>query len=198
MSGLDPFRWAAAGVGRTLATERNLKIHWVSALAVMMVCMALELETWARVALWSFTALVISAELFNSALESAIDGATRERTPWARDAKDAAAGAVLVLAVGAVLALTTVVASHRATVAASGGAILRTVTWGLPASAALGGLLFAPVGRSARLALAALAAIAFGPLVLSTRDPASAAIGVGLIGIAALSRLATTAPPRKE
>ena len=46
---------------------------------------------------------VISAELINTAIEKAVDTATKEISPTAKFAKDVAAGAVLVVAVGALL-----------------------------------------------------------------------------------------------
>ena len=46
---------------------------------------------------------VISLEMVNSALERICDGITKERKPWIRDAKDAAAGAVLTSAIGSVI-----------------------------------------------------------------------------------------------
>lgn len=48
-------------------------------------------------------ALVLAAELFNTALESALDGLHPESAEFVRLAKDCAAGAVLVLSCGAVL-----------------------------------------------------------------------------------------------
>jgi diacylglycerol kinase len=48
-------------------------------------------------------ALVWAAELFNTALEAAIDLASPNLHPLAKAGKDAAAGAVLVTAIGAIL-----------------------------------------------------------------------------------------------
>jgi diacylglycerol kinase (ATP) len=47
--------------------------------------------------------IVLSAELFNTALEAAIDRASPEHHPLAKVAKDTAAGAVLISAIGAVI-----------------------------------------------------------------------------------------------
>ena len=47
--------------------------------------------------------LVLASELINTAIEKAVDLATEERHPLAKAAKDAAAGAVLLFAVGAVV-----------------------------------------------------------------------------------------------
>lgn len=49
------------------------------------------------------TTLVIALELVNTAVEACVDLVTREMHPLARTAKDVAAGAVLVGAVGSIL-----------------------------------------------------------------------------------------------
>lgn len=50
------------------------------------------------------SALVIGAELVNTAIENAVDLETKEYNEYAKRAKDAASGAVLVCAIGAVAA----------------------------------------------------------------------------------------------
>ena len=57
---------------------------------------------WAVLAVAS--ALVIGAELVNTAIENAVDLETKEYNEYAKRAKDAASGAVLVCAIGAVAA----------------------------------------------------------------------------------------------
>jgi undecaprenol kinase len=56
---------------------------------------------WALVALCA--ALVLAAELINTALERVLDGLHPERAEFVREAKDCAAGAVLVISLGSVL-----------------------------------------------------------------------------------------------
>lgn len=56
---------------------------------------------WAAVVLAS--GLVLSAEMGNTAIEAAVNLATKERRPEAKIAKDAAAGGVLVAAVAAAI-----------------------------------------------------------------------------------------------
>ncbi|MDR1805555.1 MAG: diacylglycerol kinase family protein [Clostridium sp.] len=102
---LNSFRFAARGIIRTVKTERNFRIH--------LVCMAymyaylglydwftLSREAWAL--LFAVNALVLAAEVFNTAIEALTDLATRRKHPLAAVAKDCAAGAVLVCAIGAV------------------------------------------------------------------------------------------------
>ena len=47
--------------------------------------------------------VVLSAELFNTALEATLDRVSREEHPLAKVGKDVAAGAALICAVGAVI-----------------------------------------------------------------------------------------------
>lgn len=100
---LNSFRWAWRGFVRCLATERNLRIHLTAAvLAVWLggVCRLTRAE-WAL--LWLTIGAVIAAEVFNSAIEGLVDLNCPRPDPRAGRIKDAAAAAVLVLAVAAVL-----------------------------------------------------------------------------------------------
>lgn len=198
MSALDPFRWAAAGVARTLATERHVRIHWIAATAVMLVLSAVDFGAGARLALWAFTALVIAAELLNSAIERTIDGICSERTAWARDAKDAAAGAVLVLAVFAASALAVVLVARWDVVQSSGPAVVRTLVFGGPMLVALGFVLFRAASPRALIVAGALGAAGAGPLLARTHDRASVLLAVSLILVATVSRLREQAHRRTE
>jgi diacylglycerol kinase (ATP) len=88
---------------KEVAGERNMRLHLLAGVAVGLVGTELPLPLASRLALHLCTALVIGAEAFNSALEALVDLQTTELHPLARRAKDVAAGAVLALAIGAVL-----------------------------------------------------------------------------------------------
>jgi diacylglycerol kinase (ATP) len=97
---LRSLTWALRGVRQSTRTQANLRIQWVMAGS------ALALSFWlgapiAPIALAS--ALVIALELLNTALEGVVDLASPAPHPLARQAKDAAAGAVLVASFFAVL-----------------------------------------------------------------------------------------------
>ncbi|MDR1559704.1 MAG: diacylglycerol kinase family protein [Clostridiales bacterium] len=96
------FKYALSGIVETLKNERNFKIHLYAA-----VC-ALGLAIWLKISVIEFIcvsisiAMVLSAELINTAIESVVDlFAGEEIHPLAKAAKDAAAGAVLITAVNA-------------------------------------------------------------------------------------------------
>lgn len=100
---LKGFAYAAAGIAHGF-TERNFRVHicavcFVSWFAVRFY--ELTRAEWA--ALLLTFASVISAELFNTALERLCDKVSPERDDLIRRCKDCAAGAVLVCAVIAVV-----------------------------------------------------------------------------------------------
>lgn len=97
------FRFAFAGIARTVRFERNMRIHLCVAALAIVLGAVLRIEAWAWCAVVICIAAVLAAECFNTALEAAVDLATEEVQPLARIAKDCAAGAVAVLAVGSVV-----------------------------------------------------------------------------------------------
>ena len=99
---LRPFADALRGIGRSLLRERNLRIHLAALCYVVAAgCVAgVSPGQWAALALCCGG--VIAAELFNTALEALCDALHPGRHPGIGAAKDAAAGAVLVLALASI------------------------------------------------------------------------------------------------
>lgn len=96
------FRCAFRGLAEAWRCQQNLRIHVglaavVSALAALLRLGPLQ---WSILALTY--SLVIAAELLNSAIEALVDLVSPDYHPLARQAKDMAAGAVVVAAFGAV------------------------------------------------------------------------------------------------
>ncbi|MBI4817154.1 MAG: diacylglycerol kinase [Deltaproteobacteria bacterium] len=157
------FGFAIAGLLRTLCSQRNMKIHWVSGLAVMLVGMALDLDIAARAGLMFCVFLVIALETLNTAFEAFVDLHIREFAHAAMVAKDAAAGAVFVIAMGAVAILSDVLLHRWEIVEASAVAIMRTIVVGLPLLTMVGVVLgsnLRPVLRNL-IGLAALGATGY-------------------------------------
>jgi len=116
---LVSFGHALRGLVEVTARERNMKIHVLAGTAVGLLGAEVSLPAASRLALLLAVALVAAAEMGNSALEALVDLHTREIREDARRVKDAAAGGVLVLALGAVLvAVAVAVASQDAVQAA--------------------------------------------------------------------------------
>ena len=99
---IQSFNYAFEGLIHTLATQRNMRIHFLATVASMLACIVLEV-TKVEFALVFFAAsFVIATEMLNTAVEATIDVATTAFNPLAKVAKDVAAGAVLIAAFNAV------------------------------------------------------------------------------------------------
>jgi undecaprenol kinase len=98
---LTRLRFAAAGIAAGLRAEHSLRFHLFALLAVIAALVIFRPEPvwWGIVALAS--AAVISAELFNTAIEHLADHLHPEMHPKIRIVKDCAAGAVLIATLGA-------------------------------------------------------------------------------------------------
>lgn len=97
------FGYAFAGIGHGLQTQTNLRIHLLAAICVVAAGLLLQISAIEWGVLVVTIMIVMSAELFNTAIEAVIDRAGNEHHPLAKIAKDTAAGAVLVGAIGSVI-----------------------------------------------------------------------------------------------
>lgn len=100
---LESFNNAITGIIDTVRTERNMKIHLIAAVGVLIVSFFFDISKFEFLILAVTITMVIAAELINTAIEAAIDMTTNYYHPLAKVAKNAAAGAVLVTAISAVL-----------------------------------------------------------------------------------------------
>ncbi len=99
----NSFRYAFSGLGYCIKTQKNMRIHLVAGLMVLLLGLWLEVAFTEMLFLLTAVFLVIILEVLNTAIEKAVDVATREFNPVAHIAKDVAAGAVLLSALFAVL-----------------------------------------------------------------------------------------------
>jgi len=123
------------------ARERNMRIHLVAGLLVGLAGSAVPLGPAEQLALLMAVALVIAAEAANTALEGLVDLCASGHDERARIAKDAAAGAVLVLSLGAVAVLATVLVRDWPLLAAEREALGRQALAGGPLALAAAALL---------------------------------------------------------
>ena len=100
---INSFKYAIEGIISSFKTEQNMKIHIFIMILVIILGMVLKLSTLEWIILTIVIVLVISAELFNTTIETVVDMITKEKNEKAKLAKDVAAGAVLVLAIGSVI-----------------------------------------------------------------------------------------------
>lgn len=99
----DSFRHAFEGIKTLISEERNMRVHLVMTVLVIMCAVVFGLTAAEKAIVISLCAAVICAELINTAIENTIDMTTAVFNMYAKRAKDAAAGAVLVISTGAAI-----------------------------------------------------------------------------------------------
>src|SRR5215207_51586 len=96
------FNYAFEGVIHALRTQRNMRIHFAVAAAVLVLAFIYDVTRLELSALMIAIAFVLIAEMVNTAVEATIDLSTPSFDPLAKIAKDLAAGAVLIASVNAI------------------------------------------------------------------------------------------------
>jgi diacylglycerol kinase len=96
------FYHAIEGIFRAIKTEAHLRFHIMIATLISIFAHFYGINRFEWAVLILTICAVISAELFNTALEQAVNTATEKIMPSAKFAKDASAGAVLLLAAASV------------------------------------------------------------------------------------------------
>ncbi|ERM92080.1 diacylglycerol kinase [Caldanaerobacter subterraneus] len=100
---IDSFNYAIEGILHVFKTQRNMKIHFAIAIAVLFFCLFLDLTRVEFVIILFTISLVLIAEMINTAIETTIDMLVKNYNPMAKIAKNVAAGAVLIAAVNSML-----------------------------------------------------------------------------------------------
>jgi diacylglycerol kinase len=97
------FGWAISGINYAFSTQKNMKIHGLAAVVVLIAGLVVGLSQieWAVISLTVF--LVLAAETINTAIEKTVDLVTDNYHPLAKAAKNLAAGAVLITAINALV-----------------------------------------------------------------------------------------------
>jgi len=99
---LESFNFAFEGIIHVLRTQRNMRIHFAAALAVLVAALAFDVSRLELIALLIAIVFVLIAEMINTAVEAAVDVASTSFDPMAKLAKDIGAGAVLIAAINAI------------------------------------------------------------------------------------------------
>jgi diacylglycerol kinase (ATP) len=100
---LKSFGFAIRGFVGAVCDEGHLRFHLVAAVYVLVFSLFYHFSAVQTAVLVVLIALVIAAELFNTAIEKACDAITKEQNEHIKRAKDISAGAVLVMSVAAVI-----------------------------------------------------------------------------------------------
>lgn len=95
------FRFAFQGLWYALNTQRNMRLHLLSAATVLALGWVLRLPRREFIVVLAVIMVVMVAEMLNTAIEATVDLSCQEIHPLAQIAKDVAAGAVLLGAMGA-------------------------------------------------------------------------------------------------
>ena len=100
---IKSFGYALEGIGTFFKTQHNAWIHILAAFIVIVAGFVLKVNNSEWCWLISAIALVLIAEMFNTAIEFLTDIASPEIHPKAKMVKDIAAGAVLIASLAAVV-----------------------------------------------------------------------------------------------
>lgn len=100
---LSSFKYALQGIRHAIRTQANLQIHVAILIVVIIAGFLLQISAIEWIDLVLAMMIVLSAELFNTSIENAMDRVSTEQHPLAKVAKDTAAGAVLITAIGSVV-----------------------------------------------------------------------------------------------
>lgn len=87
-----------------MSSEQNLRIHLIAAFFAVLLAFLLNVSQTEFVVIIVCIAAVIGMELMNTAIERLCDFVAPERHPTIKIIKDASAAAVLVVAIGALVA----------------------------------------------------------------------------------------------
>ena len=95
------FGYAIAGIVQLIRRQRNARVHLFITIVVCLASWAWGLSRIEWLVLILTIAMVLAMEAVNTAVESVVDLVSPEFHPLAKQAKDVAAGGVLLVAIGA-------------------------------------------------------------------------------------------------
>ena len=100
---IKSFGYAFNGIKETIKNEQNIKVHLLIMCFVIVAGIIFKITKFEWIMCIILFGLVISAELFNTSIENTVDLITETKNEKARIAKDAAAGAVLIIAIASAI-----------------------------------------------------------------------------------------------
>ncbi len=100
---LGSFKYAFQGIYYALKFNRNIRIHFVAAILVIIASLLLRVGAFEMGILGVMILLVICTEMINTAIEEVVNLLTNEHKVEAKIAKDVSAGMVLLTTIGAVI-----------------------------------------------------------------------------------------------
>jgi diacylglycerol kinase (ATP) len=100
---LNGFKYAMEGVAHVFRTQRHMRFHFLVLVMVLLAGLVFQLNRLEMMILLFTVTLVLTAEMFNTAIEAVVDLVTQTYHPLAKFAKDIAAGAVLITVLNALI-----------------------------------------------------------------------------------------------
>jgi len=97
------FKYAFQGLFALLKSERNFQIHLIALIAAVCFGFYFDISRFEWIAILLISAAVLSAEAINSSIEKLCDHLNPEKHNVIKKVKDTAAGAVLILAIFAII-----------------------------------------------------------------------------------------------
>ena len=97
------FGYAFSGIRDTFKTELNFRVHFFAMVVALILGLIVSLSSFEWLWVFLAIALVLAAELFNTALEALANLVSSEFHPLIKKSKDASAAAVLVISILALL-----------------------------------------------------------------------------------------------
>ena len=108
------FLYAFRGIWLLIRTQRNAKVHALAVLVVVVAGVWLDISRVEWLIVTVMCTLVLALEAVNTAIEAVVDLASPQYHELAKRAKDVAAGAVLIAAIGALIVAALIVGAHVA------------------------------------------------------------------------------------
>lgn len=102
-SRIKSFGYAFKGLKTMLKEEPNFWIHLLAALMVISAGFWFKITAYEWIAVLFAIAMVLAAEIFNTAIENLSDAITKEQNPHIKKTKDLAAAAVLITTIFALI-----------------------------------------------------------------------------------------------
>ena len=99
----NSFKYAFAGIYYALKFNRNIRIHFVAAIIVIIASIFFKVNAFEMGILGVMILLVICTEMINTAIEEVVNLLTNEHRLEAKVAKDVSAGMVLLTAIGSII-----------------------------------------------------------------------------------------------
>lgn len=100
---INSFKYAFEGIKTVIKKEQNMKIHFIMMILVILAGVILKLTKIEWIICIILFGVVLTAELFNTAIEIVVDIVMPNKDERAKNAKDISAGAVLVVAISSAI-----------------------------------------------------------------------------------------------